>query len=91
MTPQAGENPNGGLTHYRAEDVMHNPADDFRRECRSHMKLYNSSKFHLLEIQPTRRIRSPRQVAVMPYGINSGKGSKICGAEVKVMWVGQPA
>ncbi|MEG4074739.1 hypothetical protein QUA30_18830 [Microcoleus sp. Pol14C2] len=27
----------------------------------------------------------------MPYGINSGKGSKICGADVKVMWVGQSA
>ncbi|WP_190274280.1 hypothetical protein [Phormidium nigroviride] len=59
MTPQPAENPNGGLTHYRAEDVMHHPADDFRRECRSHMKLYNSGQFHLQEIQPTRRIRSP--------------------------------
>lgn len=27
----------------------------------------------------------------MPYGINSGKGSKICGADVNVMWVGQSA
>lgn len=27
----------------------------------------------------------------MPYGINSGKGSKICDADVKVMWVGQSA
>ncbi|WP_333446426.1 hypothetical protein [Microcoleus sp. D3_18_C4] len=33
MTAQAGENPNGGLTHYRAEDVMHNPADNSGREC----------------------------------------------------------
>ncbi|MEG4170905.1 MULTISPECIES: hypothetical protein [unclassified Microcoleus] len=39
----------GGLTHYRAEDLRHNPADDSRRECRSHMKLYNSSKFHVQE------------------------------------------
>ncbi|MEG4121097.1 hypothetical protein QUA43_26975 [Microcoleus sp. N9_B4] len=51
MTLQAGENPNGGLTHYSPEDVMHNPADDSRRECRSQMKLYNSSKFHLQELQ----------------------------------------
>ncbi|MBD1828540.1 hypothetical protein H6F71_14155 [Microcoleus sp. FACHB-61] len=43
------------------------------------------------EIQPTRKIRSPRQAAVMPYGINSGKGSKICCPDVKVMWVGQSA
>ncbi|WP_242723803.1 hypothetical protein [Microcoleus vaginatus] len=51
MTPQAAENRNGGLTHYRAKDLMHNPADDSRRECRSQMKLYNSSKFHLQELQ----------------------------------------
>ncbi|MEG4623824.1 hypothetical protein Q5691_05885 [Microcoleus sp. w1-18aA5] len=51
MTPQAAEKPNGGLTHYRAEDVMHNPADDSGRECRSHMKLYNPSKFHVQELQ----------------------------------------
>ncbi|MBW3584863.1 MAG: hypothetical protein KY448_03200, partial [Cyanobacteria bacterium 0813] len=50
MTGQTAENPNDGLTHYRAEDVMHNPADDSRRECRSHMKLYNSSKFHLQDL-----------------------------------------
>ena len=51
MTRQAAENPNGSLTHYRAEDVMHNPKDDSRRECRSQMKLYNSRKFHLQELQ----------------------------------------
>ena len=51
MTGQAAENPNGGLTQYRAEDLMHNPTDDSRRQCRSHMKLYNSSKFHWQELQ----------------------------------------
>ncbi|MCW6050577.1 hypothetical protein QUB60_28080 [Microcoleus sp. A2-C5] len=51
MTRQAAENPNGGLTNYRAEDLMHNPADDSRRQCRSHMKVYKSSKFHLQELQ----------------------------------------
>ncbi|MEG4293024.1 hypothetical protein Q5692_30460 [Microcoleus sp. C2C3] len=51
MTRQAAENPKGGLTQYRAEDLMHNPADDSGRQCRSHMKLYNSSKFHLQELQ----------------------------------------
>ncbi|MEG4814439.1 hypothetical protein [Microcoleus sp. K5-D4] len=51
MTRQAGENRNGGLTHYRAEYLMHSPADDSRRQCLSHMKLYNSSKFHLQELQ----------------------------------------
>ena len=55
------------------------------------MKLYNSSKFHLQELQPTRRIRSPGQAAVMPHRMNSGKGSKICCRDVKVMWVGQLA
>ena len=51
MTRYAAENPNGGLTQYRAEDLMHNPADDSSRQCRSYMKLYNSSKFHLQELQ----------------------------------------
>ncbi|MEG4108957.1 hypothetical protein QUA04_22965 [Microcoleus sp. S13_C5] len=41
MTRQTAENHKGGLTHYPAEDLMHNSADDFGRECRSHMKLYN--------------------------------------------------
>ncbi|MEG5090329.1 hypothetical protein QUB21_29385 [Microcoleus sp. AT9b-C4] len=51
MSSQTAEDPNGGLTHYRAECGMHNSADDSGRECRSHMKLYNSSKFHLLELK----------------------------------------
>ncbi|MEG3971851.1 hypothetical protein QUA00_30165 [Microcoleus sp. T2B6] len=51
MTRQAAENPNGGLTNYGAEDVMHNSADDSGKECRSHMKLYNSRKFHVQELQ----------------------------------------
>ncbi|MEG4991798.1 MULTISPECIES: hypothetical protein [unclassified Microcoleus] len=32
MKRQAAENPNGGLTHYRAEDLMHNPVNDSRRQ-----------------------------------------------------------
>ena len=44
-----------------------------------------------VEIQPTRRIRSPGQAAVLPYGMNSGKGSKICCRDVKVICVRQPA
>ena len=51
MAHQAAENPNGGLTNYCAEDLMHNPADDSRRQCRSHVNLYNSSKFYLQELQ----------------------------------------
>ena len=31
MTRQVAENPNGGLTQYLAEDLMHNSADDSRR------------------------------------------------------------
>lgn len=51
MKRQAAENRNGGLTHYRAEDLMYNSVDDSRRQCGSHMKLYNSSKFQLQELQ----------------------------------------